>query len=65
MMRPPPLLFPEVVAPELEPLRLLDESEINPLYRSSVAPSIKVDPSKANDIFITTRPVRQYRRAGQ
>jgi hypothetical protein len=44
VMRPPPLLVPDVLAPELEPLRLLDEPEaINPLYRSS--PFIEVDPS--------------------
>jgi hypothetical protein len=44
MMLPPPLPGPDVLAPELEPLRLLDESEaVNPLYRSS--PFIEIDPS--------------------
>ena len=51
VMRPPLLLVPVLpeleLEPELEPL--LDELEdINPRYRSSVAPSIEVDPSKAS-----------------
>jgi hypothetical protein len=52
MMRPPLLLVPVpvlVLVPELEPLLLLDELEvISPLYRSSAALSIEVDPSKVN-----------------